>query len=89
MALFFLVVGLEIKREVVSKSCVGSRVAALPVMAAIGGMAVPALIYVAIAGGGRPGADGASRWPPTSLFALRSVLAARPPHASPRLSRCS
>ncbi|MBA3764180.1 MAG: Na+/H+ antiporter NhaA, partial [Actinobacteria bacterium] len=52
MALFFLVVGLEIKREVVSGELQKLRVATLPIMAAIGGMAAPALIYLAIAGSG-------------------------------------
>jgi len=51
MAIFFLVVGLEIKREVTSGHLAGRRAAALPVAAAIGGMVVPAGIYLAIAGG--------------------------------------
>lgn len=50
MALFFLVVGLEIKREVTSGHLAGRRAATLPVAAALGGMIVPALLYVAIAG---------------------------------------
>ena len=50
MAIFFLVVGLEIKREVTSGHLAGRRAAALPVAAAIGGMVVPALVYLAIAG---------------------------------------
>ena len=55
MALFFFVVGLEIKREVVHGELADRRVAALPVFAAVGGMAVPALLYVALAGGGAGG----------------------------------
>lgn len=51
MAIFFLVVGLEIKREVTSGHLAGRRAATLPIAAAFGGMAVPALIYLAIAGG--------------------------------------
>jgi Na+:H+ antiporter, NhaA family len=51
MALFFLVVGLEIKREIVSGELRQIRAAILPVLAAIGGMVVPALLYLAIAGG--------------------------------------
>ncbi|MGB7806047.1 MAG: Na+/H+ antiporter NhaA [Actinomycetota bacterium] len=51
MALFFLVVGLEIKRELVSGELRQIRAAILPVLAAIGGMVVPALLYIAIAGG--------------------------------------
>ena len=51
MAIFFLVVGLEIKRELTSGHLAGRRAAALPVAAAIGGMAVPAMIYLLIAGG--------------------------------------
>jgi NhaA family Na+:H+ antiporter len=55
MALFFFVVGLEIKREVVHGELADRRVAALPVFAAIGGMIVPALLYAALAGGGEGG----------------------------------
>ena len=44
MTLFFLVVGLEIKREFLTGELQEWRVAALPVVAAIGGMIVPALL---------------------------------------------
>ena len=57
MAVFFLVVALEIKRELVTGDLRDPRVAALPAVAALGGMVVPAAIYLAIAGGG-PGGDG-------------------------------
>jgi NhaA family Na+:H+ antiporter len=48
MALFFLVVGLEIKREIVHGELQDIKKAILPLGAAIGGMVVPALIYLAI-----------------------------------------
>jgi Na+:H+ antiporter, NhaA family len=57
MTIFFLVVGLEIKRELVAGELATWRQAALPVVAAAGGMAVPALIYAAVNAGG-PGAPG-------------------------------
>ena len=57
MALFFFVVGLEIKRELVTGQLADIRDAALPVLAALGGMVVPALIYFAINAGG-PGSHG-------------------------------
>lgn len=46
MAIFFLVVGLEIKREIFEGALSGFRRAALPVAAALGGMVVPAAIYL-------------------------------------------
>jgi NhaA family Na+:H+ antiporter len=57
MAVFFFVVGLEIKRELVVGELRSPRAAALPVIAAVGGMAVPALLYLAV-NAGDPGADG-------------------------------
>lgn len=48
MALFFLMVGLEIKREMVVGELSSVTKAAFPIVAAIGGMMVPALIYVAL-----------------------------------------
>jgi len=46
MAIFFFVVGLEIKRELVVGDLRDPRAAALPVMAALGGMILPALIFI-------------------------------------------
>ncbi len=48
MAIFFFVVGMEIKRELVIGELAERRVATLAVFAAIGGMAVPALIFTAV-----------------------------------------
>ncbi len=47
MAMFFFVVGLEIKRELMAGELASPRHAALPLIAAAGGMLVPALIYTA------------------------------------------
>lgn len=58
MAIFFFVVGLEIKRELVVGELNDRRSAALPSLAALGGMIVPALIYVTINMGG----EGAAGW---------------------------
>jgi NhaA family Na+:H+ antiporter len=54
MSVFFFVVGLEIKREITSGHLASLKKAMLPFVAAIGGMAFPALIYLAIAGGVAP-----------------------------------
>ena len=50
MTLFFLLVGVEIKRELTTGELRRPRAAALPVVAALGGMLVPALVYVAVTG---------------------------------------
>ena len=51
MAFFFFVVGLEIKRELVKGELRDRKAAALPIVAALGGMIVPALIYFAFNAG--------------------------------------
>lgn len=48
MAIFFLLVGLEIKREIVEGELSNFKNASLPIFAALGGMFVPALIYFAL-----------------------------------------
>ena len=57
MALFFFLVGLELKREVLVGELAHPRQALLPVVAALGGATLPALLYVAVNRGG-PGAVG-------------------------------
>ena len=54
MTIFFFVVGLEIKRELSTGHLSQLRRAAAPFFAALGGMAIPALIYLAIAGRDAP-----------------------------------
>jgi NhaA family Na+:H+ antiporter len=56
LAIFFFVVGLELKREFVAGDLRDPARAALPIAAAVGGMAVPALIFVAWTAGSGDGA---------------------------------
>ena len=58
MAIFFLVVGIEIKREILIGELMSRRRAALPIVAAVGGMVVPAALYLAVNRGGA----GTSGW---------------------------
>ena len=51
MAVFFLVVGMEIKRELVGGELSNRKAAALPVIAAAGGVVLPAIIFVAVTAG--------------------------------------
>jgi len=58
MAIFFFIIGLEIKREITAGELANIRCAILPILAAIGGMVFPALIYLGINIGG----EGANGW---------------------------
>ena len=58
MTLFFFVIGLEIKRELTTGHLASFKKALMPLLAALGGIAVPALIYLAIAGQEAPGGWG-------------------------------
>jgi NhaA family Na+:H+ antiporter len=58
MAIFFLVIGLEVKRELAVGELSNVRAALLPAFAALGGMVLPALVFLAVIGGG----DGAEGW---------------------------
>lgn len=53
MAVFFFVVGLEVRREFSVGELTNPRRAAIPVAAAVGGLAVPALLYLTLAPGGQ------------------------------------
>jgi len=80
MAIFFLVVGLEIKREAVAGELASTRQAVLPVAAAIGGIAVPAAIYLLVTGGGEAAKGWAIPIATDIAFAL-GTLALVAPHA--------
>ena len=82
MALFFFVVGLEIKRELVTGELRDRKAAALPVLAALGGAILPAAIFVALTAGGAGARGGGSPWRPTSpsrSACLRCWAIASPP----------
>jgi NhaA family Na+:H+ antiporter len=51
LAIFFFIAGLEIKRELVVGELTDRRTAALPFVAAVGGMVVPVLVVLAVSGG--------------------------------------
>ena len=52
MAIFFFVVGLEVKREWIEGQLASAEQRRLPILAAIAGMGVPAIIYIVLSGGG-------------------------------------
>ena len=73
MAIFFLVVGMEIKFEVLRGELASPRRLALPILAALGGMVAPALIYLAM----NLGAGGAPQgWPAPTATDIAFALAA-------------
>ncbi|MDQ4096122.1 MAG: Na+/H+ antiporter NhaA, partial [Actinomycetota bacterium] len=74
MTLFFFLIGLEIKRELVSGELREPRVAAVPALAALGGMIVPALLFLVVAGDGEARSGWAIAMATDIAFAL-GVLA--------------
>ena len=83
MALFFFVVGMEIKRELVHGELRNPSQAALPAIAALGGMLVPAAIFLAFNAGG-PGAPGWGIPMATDIafcIGVLTLLKHRVPHA--------
>ena len=84
MALFFFVVGLEVKRELVTGELRRWRTAAVPIVAAAGGMVVPALVFVAF-NVGQPGVGGWGIPMATDIAFALGVLAVVGRRAHPAL----
>jgi NhaA family Na+:H+ antiporter len=84
MAVFFFLVGMELKREIIEGELSDPRKVALPVLAAVGGMAVPALVYVAL-NRGDPVALGGWAIPAATdiafALAVLTLLGSRVPNA--------
>jgi Na+:H+ antiporter, NhaA family len=79
MTVFFLLAGLEIKRELTSGHLRDPRRAVLPIFAALGGMVVPALLYLA-ANAGYAGDHGWAMAMPTDMVLVLGVMALASPH---------
>lgn len=84
MAIFFFVVGLEIKREMTVGELASRERAMLPVFGALGGMVAPALVYLLL----QPGGDAARGWGipmATDIAFAVAALAVLGPRVSPAL----
>jgi len=75
LAVFFFVVGLELKREFVAGDLRDPQRAALPIVAAVGGMAVPALVFLLWNLGASPGPEGWAIPTATDIAFALAVLA--------------
>lgn len=80
MALFFLVVGLEVKREILTGELRDRRTAMVPLVAAVGGMLAPALLYLAL-NPTEPASRGWGIAMPTDIAFTLGVLALASRHA--------
>jgi NhaA family Na+:H+ antiporter len=84
MVIFFFVVGLEIRRELHAGELSDARRAALPLAAALGGMCLPALIYVGL-NAGRPSSSGWGIPMATDIAFAVGVLTLLGPRVAPAL----
>ncbi|OCC11474.1 Na+/H+ antiporter NhaA [Streptomyces sp. PTY087I2] len=75
LAVFFLIAGIELKRELVSGELRTPATAALPVVAAVGGMVVPAAVYLAVVGAGGGSREGWAVPMATDIAFALAVLA--------------
>ena len=89
LAVFFFIAGMEVKRELTVGELAGRRAAALPVFAAVGGMAVPALVALAVSWGAA--VDGGAWAIPvaTDIAFARGVLALAGTGCPPACASCS
>ena len=87
LAIFFFIVGMELKHEFVAGSLRDPRRAGVPIAAAVGGMAVPALIYTGIVASGSPDALGG--WAITSATDIAFALPYSQSSAVACRSRCA
>src|SRR5688500_4047953 len=81
MAVFFFLISLEVKREILRGELQHPKAAALPILAAVGGVVVPVLVYLAVAGGGEPARGWGIPMATDAAFAIAvlAVLGARVP----------
>ena len=85
MAIFFLLVGMEVKREFIEGKLSHPKARRLPVLAAIAGMAVPALVYLAVVGFDPRLAHGWAIPSATDIAFAVAVLAILGTHAPPSI----
>ncbi len=85
MAIFFMLVGIEVKREIIEGELSNASNAALPVVAALGGMAGPALVYLACNWGDEEALRGWAIPTATDIAFALGVLALLGPGTPPRL----